>query len=251
MSYIKRFLKRAWAPALWLVIWQIGAMLISEKLILVSPIDVIRRLFVLVPREDFVTSVLTSASRILSGFVLGLALGTLLAAASGRSRFVREFLSPLFGTVKAIPVASFTVLALFIISSDNLVTLVTFLIALPVVYSNILTGIDNTDKKLLEMAKLFKVKPLRKTVYIYFSQVLPYFKTASSVAAGLSWKSGVAAEIIVIAANTVGGMIYEAKTSFETADLFAWTLTVILLSILTELLFRKLTDVMWLLIQKI
>ena len=251
MAKIKGVIKRVWAPLCWLIIWQLGAMLISQELILVSPINVIKRLFVLLPEKEFIISVLGSLSRILTGFVLGLTFGTVLATLAGKFKLVREFFAPMMNTVKAIPVASFTVLALFIVSSDSLVTLVTFLIALPVVYSNILTGIDSTDKKLLEMAEIFRISTVRKTVYIYFSELLPYFKTATTVASGLSFKSGVAAEIIVVASNTIGGKIYDAKTSFESADLFAWTLVVIVLSIITEYLFKKLTDLVWWLIQKI
>lgn len=251
MELIQKTVKRIWAPAIWLILWQIFAMLIGEKLILVSPTDVIIRLSELITKKEFTVSVLASSSRILAGFVLGLFVGTILAALSGKFKFFREFLSPFMSTVKSIPVASFTVLALFIISSDNLVTLVTFLIALPVVYSNILTGIDSADKKLLEMAKLFRVPPAKKTVYIYFSEVLPYFKSAEAVAAGLSWKSGVAAEIIVIAGNTVGARIYDAKTNFESQDLFAWTLTVIILSLITEFVFKKFTDALWHILQKV
>ncbi|MBE6605603.1 MAG: ABC transporter permease subunit [Ruminococcaceae bacterium] len=234
----------------WIAIWQALAMIINEPLILVSPFRVIVRLFSLLPNAYFYSSVLVSALRILCGYLLGMSIGTMLAVLSARFNMIRDFLSPFMAAIKAVPVASFTILALFLISSKNLSVLVTFLIALPIVYSNILTGIDSADKKLLEAARLFGVTPLKKTVYVYFSQVLPYFKAASATASGLSWKSGIAAELIVIAAGSIGERLYEAKVSFEMVDLFAWTLVLILMSYLTELAFRKLTDLSWRLIQK-
>ena len=235
----------------WIALWQALAIIINQPLILVSPVKVIIRLAELVQSTAFYNSLLFSTLRILAGYFLGMSIGTLLGALSAKINTVREFLSPFMAAVKAVPVASFTILALFLMSSDNLSVLVTFLIALPIVYSNILTGIDSTDKKLLDAARLFKVTPLKKTVYIYFSQVLPYFKAASSAASGLSWKSGVAAELIVMAAGSVGERLYQAKLYYEMTDLFAWTLAVILMSHLTELVFRKLTDLSWHLIQKI
>ncbi len=236
---------------IWIVIWQALSMIIDEHLILVSPIDVILRLWVLLRDGSFYKSVLVSTLRILAGFILGMSIGTTLAVVSARFEIIRDFLAPFMAAVKAVPVASFTILALFMISSKNLSVLVVFLIALPVVYSNVLTGINACDKRLLEAAKLFGVTPFKKTVYIYFSQVLPYFKSALSVASGLSWKSGVAAELIVIAASSIGERLYEAKVSLEMVDLFAWTLVVILMSHLTEFAFRKLCDLVWRLIQKI
>ncbi len=226
-------------------------MLIDQRLILVSPSDVVKSLISLVPQREFIASIGASTLRIVSGFMLGLCAGTLLAVFAVKNRFIKDFISPFMATVKAVPVASFTILALFLIPSKNLSILVTLLIALPVVYSNILTGIESTDKGLLEVAELFNISPVRKTVFIYFSQILPYFRAACSTASGLSWKSGVAAELIVIARGTIGERLYDAKTGFEMDKLFAWTLVVILLSYLTELVLKKLTDAAWHIIQKV
>ena len=54
---------------------------------------------------------------------------------------------------------------------------------------------------------------------------------------GLSWKSGVAAEVIGIPDGSIGEKLFMSKIYLETADLFAWTLVVILLSFLCEKLF--------------
>lgn len=244
-------IKRAVAAIFWLLIWQTAAMLVDQSLILVSPVQVMIRLCELLRESSFLLSVTTSASRIVTGFLAGLILGTLLAALAARFELIEVMLSPLLSAIKAVPVASFTILALFLIPAKSLSLLVTLLIALPLVYANMLTGIKSTDRALLEMAQLFRMSKFRRTTSVYFSQVLPYFKSASSVAAGLSWKSGVAAELIVIAADSIGARLYEAKVGLEIADLFAWTIVVIALSFLTELIFSKLTDMIWYLIQKI
>ena len=248
---IKGFIKKIWAGVLWLLIWQAAAMLIDKKLILVSPVDVVKRLFELLPESAFWSSIFTTGVRIIFGYLLGVTVGTLLAVLAAKIGLLRDFLSPFMLTVKAVPVASFTILALFFLSSENLAILVTFLIALPIVYSNILTGIDSMDKRLVDMAKLFRIAPHKKAIYIYFSQILPYFKTASSVAAGLSWKSGVAAELIVITTASIGEMLYQAKVELDSASLFAWTFVVILLSRLTEFVFAKLIDGAWHAVEKI
>lgn len=248
---IKGFVKKIWAGLLWLVIWQVVAMLVNKKLILVSPVEVVERLVELLPKGAFWSSIFTTGSRIIIGYLLGLAVGACLAVLAAKLSLVRDFLSPFMLTVKAVPVASFTILALFFLSSKNLAILVTFLIALPIVYSSILTGIDSMDKRLVDMAKLFRVAPHKKAIYIYFSQILPYFKSAASVSAGLSWKSGVAAELIVITSASIGEMLYHAKVELDSASLFAWTFVVILLSRLTEFVFLKLIDGAWHTVEKI
>ena len=80
-------------------------------------------------------------------------MGVLLAALSFRFRLVQELLSPFILTVKAIPVASFIILALIWIPSKNLSVFISFLMVFPVIYTNVLNGIFSTSQDLLEMAK--------------------------------------------------------------------------------------------------
>ncbi len=226
--------------ALWLALWQIGAMLLNQKILLVTPLEVAARLCELVPQWDFIASILFSAGRILLGFAAGLAAGTALAVLAGRSGTVKRLFAPLISAVKSVPVASFTILALIWVSSKNLSALVSFLICVPVVYSNMLEGIESLDPKLTDMARVFEIPAPRRLAGVYLSQLMPYFTSASRLAIGLCWKSGVAAEVIGIPDGSVGEKLFMAKVYLETADLFAWTVVIILLSWGCEKLFMLL-----------
>lgn len=224
----------------WLGVWQIVAMKINSKILLVSPIEVAERLIKLVPTAEFWGSAAFSAARILLGFALGMTAGCVLAWGSGKLRFIRILFSPLISVMKSIPVASFTILALIWIGSKDLSVLVSFLICVPIVYANMLEGIDNLDPKLKEMSKIFGIPLWKRFTGVYLSQLLPYFRSAVRLAVGLCWKSGVAAEVIGIPDGSMGEKLFESKVYLETADLFAWTLAVILFSWLCEKLFVSL-----------
>lgn len=234
---MKKTLITAASVLFWLIVWQIVSVCVNSKILLVSPIDTVCRLWELLPSGDFWSSILFSMARILLGFLLGLVLGTALAVLSGKFAIIRTLFSPLISAMKSIPVASFTILALFWVGSENLSVLVSILICVPIVCSNMLEGIDNLDKKLDEMSKVFKIPAVRRFAGVYLSQLLPYFRSASRLAIGLSWKSGVAAEVIGIPDGSIGEKLFMSKIYLETADLFAWTLVVILLSFLCEKLF--------------
>ncbi len=223
----------------WLVVWQAGAMALNQRILLVTPVDAAVKLIELIPSADFWKSVMFSAGRILSGFALGLTVGTGLAVFSGRYVFLRKLLSPFISVLKAVPVASFTILALIWVSSKNLSVLVTFLICVPIVYINMLEGIDSLDPKLKEMSTVFGIPPMRRFVGIYLSQLLPYFRSAAGLAIGLCWKSGAAAEVIGIPDGSIGEKLYQAKIYLETADLFAWTAVIIFVSWLCEKAFMS------------
>ncbi len=223
----------------WLVVWQAGAMALNQRILLVTPVDAAVKLIELIPSADFWKSVMFSAGRILSGFALGLTVGTGLAVFSGRYVFLRKLISPFISVLKAVPVASFTILALIWVSSKNLSVLVTFLICVPIVYINMLEGIDSLDPKLKEMSTVFGIPPMRRFVGIYLSQLLPYFRSAAGLAIGLCWKSGAAAEVIGIPDGSIGEKLYQAKIYLETADLFAWTAVIIFVSWLCEKAFMS------------
>lgn len=232
-----------WAVFFWLLVWQIAAMLMDQPLLLVSPLDTLKRLCSLALEPIFWKSIAFSVGKIMLGFGLSCLMGIVLAALAYRFRPVRQLLSPLTATIKAIPVASFVILALLWVSSKNLSILISVMIGFPVIYLNTLTGLDSIDHKLVEMAQVFRVPLGKKLGVVYFSQVLPFLRSGLNVAVGLCWKSGVAAEVIGIPSGSVGQQLYNAKVYLETADLFCWTVVIVLLSVACEkllmLLFKQ------------
>lgn len=233
---------KLWPVVFWLAVWQIASMLIGQEILLVSPVSVVRRLLLLLPEIAFWHTVLFSLLRILAGFFSAALLGALLAALAARFVRMRELLSPLILVIKSTPVASFIILALFLLPSENLSAYMAFLMVLPILYGNVLEGISGTDPKLLEMARLFRVPGWKRLRYIYVPGVLPFFRAACKVSIGLSWKAGIAAEVIGIPRGSIGERLYQSKIYLNMADLFAWTLVIILVSLLFEKLFLLLLD---------
>lgn len=226
------------APAAFaLLVWQVSAMLIGESLLIVTPIAVVKRLFSLFTEADFFTSIGYSFLRIVAGFLAGLIAGTIMASVAGKFHLAEIMFRPFIATIKSVPVASFIILCLIWLSMGTLSSFISFLMVLPIIYSNILQGIKSTDRKLLEMADIFRLGLFRRIVFIYLPQLKPYLVSACSVAMGLAWKSGIAAEVIGVSNGSIGEKLYEAKIYYTTADLFAWTFIIVVLSIGFEKLF--------------
>ena len=169
---------RILAVLFWIAVWQIASMWLGQEILLASPVSVIRRLFELIFTGDFWHSAGFSFGRIVLGFSMALILGILLAVLAFLSRTVEILVNPVLTAVKSTPVASFIILCLIWIPSRNLSVFISFLMVLPVIYTNILEGIRQTDRQILEMAKVFQVSMGRQIRYIYVSQILPYFVSA-------------------------------------------------------------------------
>lgn len=234
---------RPWAIAFWLIAWQLLSMIVGHEILLASPVSVAGRFCALIVTSSFWQTLLFSLSRILSGFLLGCAVGVISASLSARFRWIRDLIAPFIAVVRAIPVASFVIVALIWIPSKNLSFLISSLIVWPLVYANVLSGIENTDRKLLEMARVFHLPALRQILFIYVPHALPYFKSAVIASMGLAWKSGAAAEVIGIPSGSIGEALYRAKIYLMTPDLFAWTLALIIASIVCEKLIILLLDI--------
>ncbi|MEG1523600.1 MAG: ABC transporter permease subunit [Clostridia bacterium] len=220
--------------AVYLAIWGGISLLIGKELLLPSPWATIGRFFALLTRWESWRLAGLTLTRIMAGYVLGVAAGVFLAIICARFSFACALLSPLKSIVKATPVTSFILLALLWFPSGMVPLFIAFLMVLPIVWTNVLEGILHTDGQLLEMAYVYRFGWIKTWRTIYVPSALPQFLAACTTALGFAWKSGVAAEIIALPKASVGYQLYQSKLNLETVDLFAWTLLVILLSMLLE-----------------
>ncbi len=239
-SKYKKIVYKVLAIAFWIFIWGALAAYFNSELILASPEKALSTLFKIVVTAEFWQAVLYSAVRILGGFFSAVILGVLVAGLASKFAVVKALLDPITSVIKATPVASFIILAIIWFGSKNLAVFISFLMVFPVIYLNVLKGIESTDNGLLEMARVYRMPAKKVLLYIYLPQVLPFFISACSVSLGLCWKSGIAGEVIGITEGSVGEMLYEAKLYFETGELLAWTAVIIAVSVAFEKLFMAL-----------
>ena len=242
MNQHKQLFERLAAAAFWLAVWQCAAMAVGQEVFLVSPVQAVRTLLQLLPQAEFWQRVGFSSGRILLGFGLGVAVSIVLAVAAQAWHTADVLLAPVLQLVKATPVASFIILALVWVSGKSLSILISFLMVLPVLYSAVRTGLESADPQLLEMARVFRLPLGRRVKAIWLPAVLPAFRQGCSVALGICWKSGVAAEVIGLPDGSIGDALYRAKITLSTGELFAWTFVIIVLSAAFEKLFLALLD---------
>lgn len=230
----RKLLLNALVFLFWLLVWQAVYRLVDRDIYLPSPLSVLTRLAELVQAAAFWKDVLLSVSRIVAGFLLSVAAATLLGVAAGLNPYVHMLFNPLVAAVKATPVISFIMIALFWFTSGNVPVFICFLMCFPIVWTHMVEGIRNIDRKLLEMAKLYRVKLSVTVRKVYIPALVPFFSPACLTALGLGWKVGVAAEVLSHPKSSIGSHLYEAKAYLDSAELFAWTLVVVLLSMAFE-----------------
>lgn len=238
-------------PAFWLGAWQFFAWIVDlsmngkgNELLLPYPGSVALALLELGQERGFWMTVLSSLGRILAGMALGSLLGMVLAGLTCLSPLAHDLLSPAIKVIRATPVASFILLVLLWVRRGWVPVVISALMVLPVVWSNLSRGIRETDAQLLEMARAYRFSRLKMLTLVYLPCVRPYFLSAVTTSMGLAWKSGAAAEVLCLPSFSIGTQLYNTKYYLEVPQLFAWTVVIVALSLgmerlLTFFLARK------------
>lgn len=226
--------QKAIAILLWIGVWQVLAMAIGEKIIIVSPIEVLEEILRSLGDKVFWINIGYSTLKVVGGFISGTVIGVLFAILANRYNLVRILLEPLFQSIKTVPVVSFIIILLFFIKNFYLPIIISTLIVLPITYFNVLNALLNIDKKFLTISHLYNFSYGKKLKYIFIPAVRKSLRGTFKSTAGLAWKSALAAEVIAMPKYGMGKEILQGKLYLETEKVFAYTFVAIILSILME-----------------
>lgn len=234
-----KILKKTAILIFWLLVWQVLSLIISHSLIIPSPLNTLKALIYLAQTKDFYLSVLYSLMRIILGFTLGVAVGFLCGLLSAKSLTFKEITAPAVQLIKAVPVASFIILAFFWFKSDELPIFIAFLMVLPMVWSETLTALSGIDQKFIELARVYKLSPFKTFFKIKMPFITKTLLTTCLTALGFAWKSGIAAEIICRPQTALGTLLNDHKNYFDMPSVFALTVVVAALSIILEIVLKQ------------
>ncbi len=222
------------AALFWLAVWQIISMVVAQEFLVPAPSVVAVTMWRLMGTTLFWKAAGLTLLRIFIGFAASVVIGCIAAVLTTQLRIADFLLTPPLRIVRAAPIASFIILALVWIKTEQVPSFISFTMVIPLIWANIEKGIRQTDPKLLEMAQVFHFSPLKTLLKIRIPSVMPYFMAACTSGLGFAWKAGISAEVICRPAFSIGRQLQEAKIYLETPEVFAWTITVVVLSILLE-----------------
>jgi len=223
----------------WILIWELCSLFVNQILFLPSPFVVFKVLMSLIGDAYFWKSVFYSMARVILGLFLSIVIGIIIGIVAGLNKFIEELLNPLIICIKATPIMSIIILALVWFKSDYVSVFTTILTCFPIIYTNVLQGIKSVDIKLIQMANIYKVKKKYIIKDIYLPSIKHYIVSGILMCLGLGFKVSVSSEVLSTPKYSIGLNLLNSKSMLETAELFAWTIVVILLSYIFETVFKK------------
>jgi sulfonate transport system permease protein len=160
-------------------------------------------------------------ARVISGFGIGVIVGTLLGAITGYSMLVRRFIDPSLQALRAIP--SIAWVPLFIlwlgIFEASKVTLIAVGVFFPV-YLGVMGAVMSVDRKIVEVGRAFRLSGFNMVRRILLPAVLPAYVTALRSGLGLGWMFVVAAEFMG-ASEGLGFLLVDGQQLGKPAQIVA------------------------------
>lgn len=242
-SFFVKIIKAILIATFWILVWEAASRLVSRDnelllLILPSPFTVFKKWTEIAFTIPFIKAELLTLARIFIGFFIGCVLGFVLGILTHISNLLYSLLSPVLKIIRAVPVVAIIILLYLFFKSSTLPILIVCLMVLPLIWQTVHDGLSDTDKKLLEMANVFNISAAKTVFSVKLPYIIPALVTACVNALGLAWKSGVAAEVICLPQISLGTMLWQGKGNVNFDEVYAVTLTVVVLSVLIEILLK-------------
>lgn len=231
--------RRVLVVILWTAVWETMYRIIGRDIYFPSPLSTVQTFFALITEKATWSTIAYSAYRTLFALCASVLLGILFGIVCGLSRTMYNIFNPLVVVLKSTPVVSVIIIAIIWFHSTYVPVFSGFLMCFPIVFTGTVAGIRNTDPKLIEMCRFYKVGRFDTLRSLYLRSSVPYINASVVSAIGICWKAVAAAEVLSMPVFSIGAKLYFAKTYLDPASLFAWTFIIILLSYFFETIYAK------------
>ncbi len=228
--------------SLLIVLWQGLAMLIDYPELFPSVTSLIAELLNLFTTLDFYVALSQTIFRGLIGFVIALVFAVVFSAIALHHDFWKSFFHPLLVTTRSIPVISIVLIALLWFSPPFLPAFIAFFTMFPILYQSMLSGMENTDVRLIEMAKVFRKSGLQRFLHIHLPAARKLILAGMATAMGFGWRAVIIGEVLASPLHGIGTGMKRAQAFIDMRELLAWTVVAILVSFAFDLVFRKMAN---------
>jgi NitT/TauT family transport system permease protein len=225
--------QRVLLVALLLAAWWLASLRMPQ-FVLPGPLKVGAALVSLVHSDTFFADLGATLYRVFAGFVLAALAGAPLGVALGSSPRAARFFEPVLSIVNTVSSAIWAVFAIIWFGISNATTVfVVFMTAMPLILTNVWQGALTVDERHVELARSFRMTHAQIMRKIFLPTILPHFFAGARLAFGFGWRVSLVAETIG-SSNGIGYRLRQAADLVQTDQVFAWTVTLVVLMLTLE-----------------
>lgn len=224
------------------VVWILGERIIDNDLVIPDISSVVWALFALLKTSSTYLIIFKTIGRLVLTVISCAVLTLILAFLSYKSKGFESFFKPLFVILRTVPIASVIIILLFMIGNEYSPYFITAFVVLPVMYEGVLNGFFAIDSTIKDEVRQLSNINFKIIMSVFVPVTLPYIIASFVQSFGLGLKVMVMSEFIAQPRGTIGYTMLQEKLYLDTADIFAWTLIMVLFVFLVEITVRKINN---------
>ena len=173
--------------------------------------------------------------RVAVGFVFATLVGLPFGIVLGANRRAGDFFEPVIPVMNTVSSAIWAIFAIIWFGISNATTIfVVFMTAMPLIITNVWQGTRTVNADFIELAQVLRMPNRKIMTKIYLPTILPYFFSGARLAFGFGWRVSLVAETIG-SSSGVGYRLRQAADLIQTDQVFAWTLTLVIMMATIEM----------------
>lgn len=225
-----------------LLLWQIFAMRVNNNILIPSPFETISAVFSLLIKPTTWQSIAITLVRVIRGLSISLILSLLLLFIYELDHRTSEFFTPVVTLISSIPNISYMILAIIWLGSEGSVSVVTMMVLFPVTFQGLFSTVLDEEESLKDVQALYQESFFYRVRYHLLPMLSFTILRTMKTALQLGFKVGIMAEIVASVRSGIGRSMHFANLNLNTAEVLAWTLIIIFLSMCITALIDKLLE---------
>jgi NitT/TauT family transport system permease protein len=243
-SVVKR---RRWWPIIWpklaavglaLGLWQLVVWTgWRPEFVLPSPLTVLARFGADLVSGELLRAMAVTLRRAVTGYLLAVAIGTLVGLAVARSKVLRSAVGSLITGLQTMPSIAWFPLAILLFKLDEgAILFVVVLGAAPSIANGVISGVDHVPPLLLNAGRAMGARRLAFYRHVLMPAALPGFVAGLKQGWAFAWRSLMAGELLVIIANqpSLGVRLQFARELADAQGLIAAMLVILVIGIVVD-----------------
>lgn len=214
--------------------WQVVAMLVHQPELLPTLPRLLESFLHLWSKPSFYQALGATVGRAIAGLLLSLGLAVVIAPFAARKPLISAFLRPLLTLMRSIPVISFILLALILLTPESMPLLIAFLTMFPLLTENLIQGWNHLQPDYDRLAQLFQFPRRDRLMQVIYPQLAPYLFSGLASASGFGWRAIIMGEALGQCSWGIGSQMKQAQLFIEVPELLSWTVVAMLLSFLSD-----------------
>jgi NitT/TauT family transport system permease protein len=203
--------------------------------ILPGPARVWDALQLIIENGDLWNNLAVTLWRVAVGFLFATLIGLPFGILLGANRRAGEFFEPVLPVLNTVSSAIWAIFAIIWFGISNATTIfVVFMTAMPLIITNVWQGTRTVNADFIELAQVLRMPQWKVMTKIYLPTILPYFFSGARLAFGFGWRVSLVAETIG-SSSGVGYRLRQAADLIRTDQVFAWTLTLVIMMATIEM----------------